>query len=455
MLLDYKLIYLTETDLIPSGSTWPSTAVLLSTTSSLSAQVPNESRSSLPLDFSPSSSSPTIVTTSSNTQSHTSLSPTGSNARPQSTTLGTTTETAVMQSTEQGLKPVPPAATQVGDPNGHHEITEPNFSATKACRGCSPVIEISATGWLQNSAGEMLVTATVGLPQVTVGTGLSNVIISQDSIDGNFIVDGSTTLTLGQTVTIDDTRIAIQTSAGRTHVLVGTSTLPLEPEMLSITDQPDMTAAPVLLPPVLTLGKTTITANERTEYAVADQTLSPGGAEITVSGTILSLAPSATALIIDGQTSSLTPLEGGIYTTVAPVAWTFNNQVYTTNRAGWIVLGPSATLIPGGPLLTLDGTTLSLDHSGTAVLVQGSTVPLQPVTAVVTLTRSPSLSAGGTLATQRSAGDGYRYPTSTGKAVPMSVSAASRSHSIVMTSSWFGSVTSMLIFVVWVRLVWK
>lgn len=337
-------------------------------------------------------------------------------------------------STDLGLKPIPPAATQIGDPNGHHEITEPNFTATKPCRGCSPVIEITASGWLDTTAEGQRATVTVGPPKATVAAGSSNVVISQDSTDGNFVVGGSTTLTVGQTVTVDDTPIAVQTSAGKTHVIVGTATVPLEPEMIPVTQQPQITAAPILLPPILTIGTTTITANDRTEYAVGSQTLTPGGSAITVSGTTLSLTPSATAVVVNGQSSSLTPLVGGVYTTLVPAALTFKNHVYTTNRAGWIVLGPSATLMPGGPPVTFDGTTLSFEHSGTAVILQGTTMALQPVTTVVTLTRSP-LGGGG----QTSTGIVYTNPPP--ELVP--VGAAPAVHCMA-ADGWFGAITLLI-----------
>ena len=128
------------------------------------------------------------------------------------------------------------------------------------------------------------------------------------------------------------------------------------------------------------------------------------------------LAPSATALIINGETSSITPMFGEVYTSTVAAALTFKDHVYTPNRAGYIVLGPGTTMVPGGAPITVDGTTLSLEHSGTAVVVQGTTMSLQPVTTVVTLTKGPdalgtgSGGDGGNVHGQ-STGNGYAYPT--------------------------------------------
>ncbi|CAO2651256.1 Nn.00g095530.m01.CDS01 [Neocucurbitaria sp. VM-36] len=314
--------------------------------------------------------------------------------------------TPVMQSTDQGLRPIPPAATQIGDPNGHHEITEPNFTATKPCRGCQPVIEITATGWLDSPAEEQHGT-TETPAKATIPAGNSNIVISQDPTGGNFVIGDSTTLTPGQTITVDDTPIAIQTSEGRTEVVVGTTIIPLKPDET----RPQITDAPVPLPPVLTIGSTTITPNAKTQYIIAEQTLAPGGPALTVSGTTFSLAPSATALIVNGETSTFTPTLGVVYTTEMPAALTFDSHIYTTNRAGYIVMGPGTTLIPGGNPVTVDGTTLSLEHAGTAIVVQGTTSVLQPVTTVVTLTRAPSGGGVGAGVAGPTTGSGLAYPT--------------------------------------------
>jgi hypothetical protein len=291
-----------------------------------------------------------------------------------------------MTSTDQGLRPIPPAATQIGDPNGHHEITEPNFSVTKPCRGCTPVIEMTATGWLDNPAEEQHGTSTEPIA-TRLPAGPSNVLISHAPTGGNFVIGDSTTVTPGQTVTVNDVPIVIQTTGGNVEIVAGTTVIPLQPNEIDSSSTPRATYAPSPLPPVLTIGTETIAANPQTQYIVSGQTLSPGGGAITVAGTTISLAPSATALVINGATSTLTPSFGNIWTTAAPVL-TLNNHVYTANRAGYITISPGTVLKPGGEAVTVDGTVLSLDHSGTAVLVQGSTSILQPVTTVVTRTKS-------------------------------------------------------------------
>jgi hypothetical protein len=208
------------------------------------------------------------------------------------------------------------------------------------------------------------------------------------------VIGDSTTVTPGQTIIVNDVPIAIQTTGGKVEVIVGTTVVPLQPNQVSSDGKPRVTYAPTALPPVLIIGTETLLANPQTQYIVSGQTLSPGGGAITVAGTTISLAPSATAVIINGATSTLAPSFGNIWTTAAP-ALTFNNHVYPANRAGYITISPGTVLKPGGEAVTIDGTTLSLEHSGTAVIIQGSTSILQPITTVVTRTRSVGLGGAG------------------------------------------------------------
>ncbi|RAR02906.1 hypothetical protein DDE82_005460 [Stemphylium lycopersici] len=314
------------------------------------------------------------------------------------TSQGNGTGTLPMQSTDQGLKPIPPAATQIGDPNGHHEITEPDFSATRPCVGCSPVIEMTATGWLDIPVGEQHDSTNAFTPEhmtsedpqsATISASPTKFLVGQAPDGGDIVIGESYTLTPGQTITTGDTHIGIQTSGGNTEVVIGTAVIPMQSDRLQTTDMSSL-SLPDSLPPIITIGNTTITPNAQSQYVLAEQTLIPGGKPITVSGTIVSLAPSATALVMDGKTSNVVPAVGGVYTTVIPAALTFHNEVYTTNRAGYIMMGLGTTLIPGGNPVTIDGTILSLDPSGIAIVIQGTKKTLEPVTTVVTLTRDPN-----------------------------------------------------------------
>lgn len=317
------------------------------------------------------------------------------------TSQGNATRSVSMQSAIQDLRPIPPAATEVG--NGHHEISEPDFSATRPCRGCSPVIEITATGWLDKPAEQQhdpTPLTTKALPKATISAGTASLIVEQGPDGDNFVVGGSYTIAPGKTLMVDNTPVEIRTSDGKTVAVMGTTVIPLQP------DHPQTTYGPMQPPPILSVGTATITPNSQLEYVIEGQTLIPGGEPLTISGTTLSLAPSATVLVVNGETSSIVPGTISAYTTVVPAAFTFHSQVYTANRAGYIIMGPGTTLIPGGNAATIDGTTLSLEPSGSAVVVQGSTISLQPATTVVTLTKEPN-----TLGTRSSGSDPTMHST--------------------------------------------
>jgi hypothetical protein len=351
----------------------------------------------------------------------------------------------VMQSTDQGLRPIPPAATQVGDPNGHHEITEPNFSATRPCRGCSPIIEMTATGWLDSPAAEQRGTSSQPV-RTRVPAGPSNILISQVPSGINFVIGGSVTVTPGQTVTVDNIPVVIQTTASRYEVVVGTTVVSLYPDDAKSSRGPRVTHAPSALPPSLTIGSETIIANSQNQYIVSGQTLSPGGTAITVSGTTISLAPSATAVIINGVASSLAQPLGNIWTMAVP-ALTLNDRTYTANRAGYITITPGTVLKPGGEAVTVNGTTLSLDHGGTAVVIQGRTSMLQPATTVVTLTRSAGAGGVGGGNAGHTSGGVWSLPTNKPEVPAKPVSAAGTlSPGLTGDDGWLGG---MLILVWW------
>ncbi|KAL5116245.1 hypothetical protein ACEQ8H_005910 [Pleosporales sp. CAS-2024a] len=295
-----------------------------------------------------------------------------------------TTRSPVMISTDQGLHPIPPAATKPGDPNGHHEITEPNFSATKSCPACSPVFEATATGCMdippepqQGTSSQHIVTK--------VSAGPSHIATIQAQSGGNFVIGDSIPVTPGQTIPVDDVPLALQT------VIIS-----LQPSSETTSNKgPRATYAPSQLPPLLTVGTEIFTANQQAQYFLSGQTLSPAGEGITMAGTTISLMPSATAVVINGATSSLAPRLGNTWTTAAP-ALTFNSHVYTANRAGYITIGPGTVLRPGIAAITVDGTTMSsLEQSGTSVVIQGITSILKPVRTIVTLTRSVPLGGIG------------------------------------------------------------
>jgi hypothetical protein len=89
-----------------------------------------------------------------------------------------------------------------------------------------------------------------------------------------------------------------------------------------------------VLQPVIPLAGTTITANSASQYTIGTQTLIPGGTAIKISGTLLSLAPSATAVVLGGsRTIRITSPPASVYATPLPTrngtaSHTASAQVY-------------------------------------------------------------------------------------------------------------------------------
>ncbi|KAF2084278.1 hypothetical protein K490DRAFT_68887 [Saccharata proteae CBS 121410] len=143
-------------------------------------------------------------------------------------------------------------------------------------------------------------------------------------------------------------------------------------------------ALPML--PVLTIGSHQYTANAATQYYLAlGQTLTPGGAA-TLDGTLLSLGPTASYIVVDGSTRDIPrPI-----TTQAP-AYTpgSSNGIPSFNIGGQI-------LTPGGAI-TISGNTISLDIAASNLVVNGVTKYLGDSDSESGVTAGPFLTVAGTI----------------------------------------------------------
>lgn len=108
--------------------------------------------------------------------------------------------------------------------------------------------------------------------------------------------------------------------------------------------------------PSLTIGSNIYTANQASAYKINDQTLTPG-AQITVDGTPVSLAPQASALVLGSRTERLVP-------SFALPTLKIASTRYTANPASAYVIN-GQTLTPGGQI-SVDGTTVSLAPQASA-----------------------------------------------------------------------------------------
>ncbi|MDI1490443.1 MAG: hypothetical protein OHK93_001646 [Ramalina farinacea] len=119
--------------------------------------------------------------------------------------------------------------------------------------------------------------------------------------------------------------------------------------------------------PVLTFGSQTITPDSQGHLVVAGQTLSPGGAPISVSGIPLSLNSAGDVAIIGGSKTQTLANYLGVTPAPSPALLTFGTKTVAPNSlCQYIVDGQ--TLSAGGAV-TVSGTPFSLDSGGSIAVV--------------------------------------------------------------------------------------
>ena len=181
----------------------------------------------------------------------------------------------------------------------------------------------------------------------------------------NYVLGTQTLAPGGTLIVVAGTTISLAPLA--TALIIGSITAPLTPSPAAATPRP------------ITIGTQTITTNAQSQFLIAGQTLAPGGPPITVSSTTISLAPSATALIVNGRTSPLLPLPAAATTVVppsrAPALIIVGTRVITANAQSQYLVS-SQTLVPGGQPVTIDSTLVSLGRSATNVVVGSSIIGL-------------------------------------------------------------------------------
>ncbi|SLM41074.1 hypothetical protein LPUS_11975 [Lasallia pustulata] len=215
-----------------------------------------------------------------------------------------------------------------------------------------------------NVAAVVIGSSTVPLAAPVAGTSVALPVITFNAqlITANSASDyvfGSQTLVPGSAIAVSNTPVSLASNAAA--IIIGSSTV-----HLSIPSP--ATSKPL---PVLTLGSQTITANAASAYVIGTQTLTPGSA-ITLSNTIISLAPGASTLFIG--TSTL-PLTAPVLTLSKPFpVITINSQVITANAASAYVIG-TQTLVPGSAI-TISNTVISLAFGASTLYIGTSTIPL-------------------------------------------------------------------------------
>ena len=142
--------------------------------------------------------------------------------------------------------------------------------------------------------------------------------------------------------------------------------------------------------PIVTVNSQPTTLGAVPGLAIDGQNVVAGAPAATIQGVPVSLAPLASAIVVDGDTTPLSPGQ-------TPVI-TLGSQPVTASLTSQYVLG-GQTLVPGAAAVTISGTPISVPMDGNAVVVGGSTVAI-PDTASPTL---PVITLGNQVITANSA----------------------------------------------------
>jgi hypothetical protein len=250
-------------------------------------------------------------------------------------------------------------------------LTVADFSLSDSPAETTPTPSIN-NNIIQGSGSNEAQGPNVSQPtEVTIGNvGTVPVIIGPSSV----VAVGSQTLQPGGPAVIVGGVTPVSLVPSATAIVVGgTRTV----ELPRVSENP-------LPPPFLTIGSSTLTPNAATQFYIAPgQTLTPGGTA-TVDGTLVSLAPSASFVVVGGSTQLLPAAAPGLTVSTQPAqivvgsatitalpAQNNNNQNNAPPVPTFVVGGQ--TLAPGGQAITFDGTTLSLVPGGTSIVVNGVT----------------------------------------------------------------------------------
>jgi hypothetical protein len=202
-----------------------------------------------------------------------------------------------------------------------------------------------------------------------VGTiGTNPVVIAPSAV----VIVGTQTVRPGApAITIDGKAVSLAPSA--TVIFLGgvPSTLPL----IATPGSPSQTVGAIGSRPIM-VGPSSV-------VIIGTATLRPGQPAVTIDGSVVSVAPAATAIVVGGKSSDLPrvifPTES--IQTQAPA-----------NAATQFFISPGQTLTPGGSV-TIDGTLVSLGPSASFVVVEGST-RIFP-TGSSSITARPEIIVGG------------------------------------------------------------
>merc|ERR1712054_659051 len=279
---------------------------------------------------------------------------------------------------------------------GGSAITFDGTTISVASDGSAAVIngqtsnfQMTTMGVSESNAGDQQAQgAAANIPLITVGSQTFTA-----NAATQFSLASGATLTPGGVVTFDGTTVSLAQDASQ--VVVNGQRTEL--------DAPRLTPAPMV-----TLDGTVYKANPGSTFDINGSILTPGGV-ITSDGTRISLAPGASAIVVDGESTSLrsggsqtTPASNEASITAAPVLPVDGDRVQPQGQgATYVVSGQ--TLTPGGAITYTNDNgeveTLSLNSPANQLVsvIDGTTrsTNLPNAAAMSTITAPPVLNVNG------------------------------------------------------------
>lgn len=181
---------------------------------------------------------------------------------------------------------------------------------------------------------------------------LGSLILTADA-KSDYVLNGQALSPGGQPIVRSGTTYNLGPQASALVTNGVTSSLPAEQAAISTPE------------PVIKIGSQYLTADAASRYVFASETLIPNGKPIVVSGTTYSLAPQASALVVNGVKIGLNALER------LP---TISSKNPSANYELDYIIG-SQTIGPGGPAITISGIAISLASLGNTLVIDGSALP--------------------------------------------------------------------------------
>ncbi|KAK5712644.1 hypothetical protein LTR15_011636 [Elasticomyces elasticus] len=267
-------------------------------------------------------------------------------------------------------------------------VVQTSAGATQVYAGTSAIpsalsFDLASTATSPPTA--TLATASIGSTALSIAPLPASYAAGDSSSAPAAFIIGSQTASAGQTLTIDNTPVVVQTSAGATQLFVGTATTSSALSFATITAS---ASSLIGAPTTLTIGLQTVSRDSAGNYLVGTETLAPGSSIVQGSG-------SATAVVV------LTTVSGSAHLIVQDASTTAS-----------IIL----------PKVTSSASSITAAQESSAIVVNGHTYYLGPASLNAQATGSQS--ASSTFATSSKSGSASS-PTGSG---PLSQqNAASRS----------------------------